>query len=267
MAARSPDSTVAMTALLQFNTWLTGTTLGWAVRGGVPWIWPLCETLHFMGMALLVGIVWRSRFAVARPGRGLPVSPSSKLLPWGLAGFALNLVTGFLFYAGAPEQHGERRRRAAESGVRAEAPLHRAAGLNVVVFYARQGSIARWNRSKRDRTHPSPRNSSAARRCFCGSASCIRAACRRSSAAHSGALFSSMQPGPFGVWATEQVASEGRGRLAPSTRPPAPVLTARPPPGVIRNDIPNHVCVQADSLASDESAAACAGTLAAALTD
>ena len=77
-------STVAMTALLQFNTWLTGTTLGWAVRGGVPWIWPLCETLHFMGMALLVGIVGVLDLRLLGVAKGLPVSPLSKLLPWGL---------------------------------------------------------------------------------------------------------------------------------------------------------------------------------------
>jgi hypothetical protein len=130
-------STVAMTALLQFNTWLTGTTLGWAVRGGVPWIWPLCETLHFMGMALLVGIVGVLDLRLLGVARGLPVSPLSKLLPWGLAGFALNLVTGFLFYAGAPEQYmGNGDDVLPNQAFELKLLFIVLAGLNVLVFYA-----------------------------------------------------------------------------------------------------------------------------------
>jgi hypothetical protein len=130
-------STVAMTALLQFNTWLTGTTLGWAVRGGVPWIWPLCETLHFMGMALLVGIVGVLDLRLLGVARGLPVSPLSKLLPWGLAGFVLNLVTGFLFYAGAPEQYmGNGDDVLPNQAFELKLLFIMLAGLNVLVFYA-----------------------------------------------------------------------------------------------------------------------------------
>jgi hypothetical protein len=189
-----------MTALLQFNTWLTGTTLGWAVRGGVPWIWPLCETLHFMGMALLVGIVGVLDLRLLGLARGLPVSPLSKLLPWGLAGFALNLVTGFLFYAGAPEQY---------MGNGDDVLPNQAFELKLLFIVPRasmwwcstrrQGSIARWNRSKRDRTHPSPRNSSAARRCLWIGVM-ARGRMRRSSAAHSGHFSVRCQPRPLGVW-------------------------------------------------------------------
>ena len=130
-------STAAMTALLQFNTWLTGTTLGWAVRGGVPWIWPLCETLHFIGMALLVGIVGVLDLRLLGVAKGLPVSPLTRLLPWGLAGFALNLVTGFCFYAGAPEQYmGNGDDVLPNQAFELKLLFIVLAGLNVLVFYA-----------------------------------------------------------------------------------------------------------------------------------
>jgi hypothetical protein len=37
--------------------------------------------------------------------KGLPLKPLNRLLPWGVAGFAINLVTGFLFFAGDPGQY------------------------------------------------------------------------------------------------------------------------------------------------------------------
>ncbi len=87
-----------------FSVWLHGTRLSWAVAGGVPWIWPLCETLHFMGLALLVGIVGvlDLRIGVAK---ALPLGPLQRLMPWAILGFTINLVTGFLFFAGDPTQY------------------------------------------------------------------------------------------------------------------------------------------------------------------
>src|SRR6185436_17968884 len=43
---------------------------------------------------------------------------------------------------------------------------------------------------------------------------------------------------------TGQIASAGRRRLAWQPRPPAPVLTTRTPPGVIRTAASNHPCSQ-----------------------
>ena len=125
-----------MATLLQFNTWLTGTTLGWAVRGGVPWVWPLCETLHFMGMALLVGMVGVLDLRLLGVAKGLPVSALSRLLPWGLAGFALNLLTGFMFYAGSPEQYmGNGDDLLPNQAFELKLLFIALAGLNVLVFY------------------------------------------------------------------------------------------------------------------------------------
>jgi hypothetical protein len=88
-----------------FATWLHSTRLSWAVAGGVPWIWPLCETLHFMGLAILLGIVSVYDLRMLGMAKGLPLGPLQRLMPWAMLGFLINLITGFLFFAGDPFQY------------------------------------------------------------------------------------------------------------------------------------------------------------------
>ena len=88
-----------------FSKWIHGTRLSWAVAGGYPWVWPACETLHFIGMALLIGIVGLLDLRMLGLLKGLPVQPLNRLLPWGIFGFAMNMATGFLFFAGDPFQY------------------------------------------------------------------------------------------------------------------------------------------------------------------
>src|SRR5206468_12405944 len=91
--------------LQAFSTWLHGTTRSWAVAGGIPWIWPACETLHFMGLALLVGVVGVLDLRMLGMAKGLPIGPLQRLMPWAILGFGINMVTGFLFFAGDPFQY------------------------------------------------------------------------------------------------------------------------------------------------------------------
>jgi hypothetical protein len=88
-----------------FARYLHGTRLSWAVAGGYSWIWPACETLHFIGMALLVGIVGTLDLRMLGVGKRLPPGPFERLIPWAIGGFAINLVTGFLFFTGDPSQY------------------------------------------------------------------------------------------------------------------------------------------------------------------
>jgi len=92
-------------ALLNAASWLHHTPLGWAAQGGWPWLWPACETLHFMGMALLIGAVGLLDARMLGLFKGLPLAPLERLVPWGVLGFVINLATGIVFFAGAPEQY------------------------------------------------------------------------------------------------------------------------------------------------------------------
>ena len=88
-----------------FGTWLHATRLSWAMSGGYPFLWPASETLHFIGLALLFGTVALLDLRMLGMGRGIAVLSLKRMVPWGVAGFVLNAVTGFLFFAGDPFQY------------------------------------------------------------------------------------------------------------------------------------------------------------------
>lgn len=66
------------------------------------WTWPLCEILHFVGMALLIGTVGLLDLRILGVGKGIPVSALEKLVPIGIAAFSINAITGYVFVAGNP---------------------------------------------------------------------------------------------------------------------------------------------------------------------
>src|SRR5579863_1916548 len=66
------------------------------------WGWPACETIHFVGLSLLFGVVMLVDLRMLGFMKGIPFSTLHRLLPWGILGFALNVATGFLFFVGAP---------------------------------------------------------------------------------------------------------------------------------------------------------------------
>jgi hypothetical protein len=66
------------------------------------WMWPLIEDIHFFGLILLLGSVGVLNLRILGFLKRLPLAPLQRFIPWGLAGFGLNVVTGFFFYIGMP---------------------------------------------------------------------------------------------------------------------------------------------------------------------
>ena len=66
------------------------------------WVWPVIETLHFVGLSLLLGAVGILNLRMLGLLKQLPVGPLHRFIPWGLAGFAINVVTGMLFFVAMP---------------------------------------------------------------------------------------------------------------------------------------------------------------------
>ena len=64
------------------------------------WGWPLCKTLHFVGLALLIGGVGIFDLRILGMAKGLPLPALRRLLPWGVFGFVLCVVTGTGFVLG-----------------------------------------------------------------------------------------------------------------------------------------------------------------------
>jgi uncharacterized membrane protein len=71
----------------------------------VRWVWPACETLHFVGLCLLFGIATVVDLRVLGMMRGIPFAALHRLLPWGILGFGINLITGMLFFVADPAQY------------------------------------------------------------------------------------------------------------------------------------------------------------------
>ena len=69
------------------------------------WMWPTCETLHFIGLTLLVGVVFLVDLRVLGVMRGVSYTSLHRLLPWAAFGFGVNVITGMLFFVGIPGQY------------------------------------------------------------------------------------------------------------------------------------------------------------------
>jgi len=65
---------------------------------GSAWVWPALETVHFLGMSLLFGAVLLAAIRVLGVARTVPYAALHRILPLGVFGFAMNVVTGLVFF-------------------------------------------------------------------------------------------------------------------------------------------------------------------------
>src|SRR5262249_4290722 len=72
------------------------------VTGYSRWVWPILETLHFLGLILIVAAIGALNLRLAGFLNQFPVAPLHRLLPWGIAGLVLNIITGVLFFVWMP---------------------------------------------------------------------------------------------------------------------------------------------------------------------
>ena len=66
------------------------------------WWWAFMMDLHFIGLVLLVGTIGLFNLRVLGFAKQVPVAPLNKLVPWGIAGFGINVLTGLLAFIGMP---------------------------------------------------------------------------------------------------------------------------------------------------------------------
>ena len=69
------------------------------------WAWPIVESLHFLGLCLLVGAIGTFDLRLLGLARRVPIAAVHRLIPWGLLGFAINIATGALFVLTEPDQY------------------------------------------------------------------------------------------------------------------------------------------------------------------
>ena len=69
------------------------------------WAWPIAESLHFLGLCLLVGAIGSFDLRLLGMARRVPIAAMHRLVPWGILGFAINASTGLLFLLTEPDQY------------------------------------------------------------------------------------------------------------------------------------------------------------------
>ena len=87
-----------------FAAWLASTAVSRTIVGS-PWVWPVCEIVHFIGLTLVIGIA--GFFDVRLMGfvKRVPVAAARDLMPFAIAGFLMNFATGATFFVGKPDQY------------------------------------------------------------------------------------------------------------------------------------------------------------------
>lgn len=74
-------------------------------RDQVGWLWPLCESVHFLGLCLLIGAAGFFDLRLLGFMKGVSLRSAKRFIPWALVGFALNLLTGLIFFISQPQQY------------------------------------------------------------------------------------------------------------------------------------------------------------------
>jgi len=69
------------------------------------WGWPTAESIHFLGLSLLVGTIGLFDLRLLGVAKRIPIAALHKLIPWGLLGYGINVVSGLAFLMTEPDQY------------------------------------------------------------------------------------------------------------------------------------------------------------------
>jgi hypothetical protein len=81
--------------------WFHDTALGQMIRDST-WMFASLETIHFIGLCMLLGSMLVVDLRLVGFLRGFPIRSALAFLPFALGGFALNLLSGIGFVAADP---------------------------------------------------------------------------------------------------------------------------------------------------------------------
>ena len=107
------------------STWINHLVIGYA------WTWPTLESLHFLGLCLLMGALLIMDLRLIGFQRIIPLSAVHSLMPVAVIGFVINLVTGLGFLFGDPNTYF------INSAFQIKMVLVLLAGLNFVLYYVK----------------------------------------------------------------------------------------------------------------------------------
>jgi len=93
------------------------------------WGWPIVEIVHFTGLCLLFGAVGTFDLRMLGAVKGVSMNALHRLIPFGIAGFALSVASGVMFVVAAPDQY------IYNPAWQTKMALLAVAGLNMAGFY------------------------------------------------------------------------------------------------------------------------------------
>jgi hypothetical protein len=103
---RHPEIVDAQSGVAPAAGWLDAGAMSEYILNHL-WIWPTNETLHFIGMSLTFGVLLLVNGHLLGFLKNVPFATVHRLLPLGMAGFAVNMATGMVFFTGVPDQYTE----------------------------------------------------------------------------------------------------------------------------------------------------------------
>lgn len=71
------------------------------------WVWPGLEALHFIGLAVLFGVIVVVNTRLLGGLTQVPFAALHRLIPWGVLALGINVITGMLFLIATPEQYAD----------------------------------------------------------------------------------------------------------------------------------------------------------------
>ena len=79
-----------------FQIWLVATLkainpVGPFMRSA--WGWPTMESVHFLGLSLLIGAIGLFDLRLLGLAKRIPIAALHRLIPWGLTGYGINIVS------------------------------------------------------------------------------------------------------------------------------------------------------------------------------
>jgi uncharacterized membrane protein len=92
------------------------------------WAWPTLETLHFMGLSMILGVALVVNLRMLGVAKNISFAALHRYLPWGILGFGLNVSTGLLFFVTIPDQYTE------NLALHIKMILMMIAGVNILYF-------------------------------------------------------------------------------------------------------------------------------------
>jgi len=113
--------------------WLSSTSLSHAMSQS-PVLWPIMEMLHFIGLALLIGGAGLIDLRLMGAMKSVPLSAVMQVRKWAVLGIVINVVTGTLFFIGAPGQY------VSNTAFYYKLVFLAVAIVNILIFETRQGT-------------------------------------------------------------------------------------------------------------------------------